>query len=518
MVSRQKVIEALGDYCRGDIDSIFDLNDICNEYMENDSEYLRENAEALAIQGMNIFAMSGISYNVYFLLSFLLKATDNLTVFKTLLQYCMVDDELTKEQKFFVYYQLIQYGFAHPNVTDDELGKLFDQLYSHIYESYCKALCIEKNLVPSEQRNKNVVVVMSSQVLELVHAPTKTLLDRCHVLKNKMDKTVYIINTAEFMSNYQLVNFFWTRIPSYIDSYSKGKSLSYENDEYPFMQCPREMPQESIIKDIMERIKELNPYFIVNIGGNSIVSDLCSNMVPTLTLSTVFSGRACTRGQFQAVGRPVNEEDRQWLAERELPEDHLISSLFTFAFKKQEHHYLRQDIGLPTDGFVVLLVGGRLDSEISEELEVFMEDLMKQGIYFAFAGIYNRFDELKKERPIYDKMGINLGFQQDILAIDECCNLCLNPERTGGGSSVAEALYKGIPVVTFNYGDGGLAAGENFWVTDYEDMGNTILRYRSDASFYKEQSELAKERGRQLTNSEGEFIKIIQKMEASPRF
>lgn len=110
------------------------------------------------------------------------------------------------------------------------------------------------------------------------------------------------------------------------------------------------------------------------------------------------------------------------------------------------------------------------------------------------------------------------GLQEDVLAVNECCDLYLNPKRIGGGTSVAEALYKGLPVVTMDYGDGGLGAGKEFHVSDYEEMYELVLKYANDKEFYKLMSEKAKERAQRLMDSKKEFVKIIETMENSKLF
>lgn len=514
----EQLINSLKGYIDGTEISVEEVNQLLYEYAESAPFEKQKNARYLAIEGIKLLKNAVEHPYFYYIYSYLIYNTGYSELYNSMIGCCIDDANLSKENQYYLYWQLTEYGFIYPHMITKTGKTLMNTFYGQIYDAYYKESQDMFQFIPKQERNKDFIIVITSQFLELEHAPTKTVLDRCYVLAKQLQKKVFILNTAEFMSDANSVPYYYIAAPSYKEEYSEWNSFVYKDEEFMFYQCPRVMPQMDVIKEIVSVVQIEKPYFIVNVGGNSIVSDLCSNIVPTLTLSTVFSGRACTRGQFQAIGRPMNEDDRQWLAECKLPEDHLISSLFTFAFKEQEHHYSRQFLGLPQDGFVVLLVGGRLDSEISDELEMFMEQMMRQGIYFAFAGNYSRYDEVKIEKPIYAQMGINLGFQEDILAVDECCNLCLNPKRVGGGSSVAEALYKGIPVVTFNYGDGGLAAGENFWVADYEAMGRMILKYRDDQSFYIQQSEFAKERGRQLTNSEEEFTKIIEKMEASPRF
>ena len=72
--------------------------------------------------------------------------------------------------------------------------------------------------------------------------------------------------------------------------------------------------------------------------------------------------------------------------------------------------------------------------------------------------------------------------------------------------------------MTFDFGDVGVTAGADFHVEDYEDMYNTIIKYSKDKEFYEEMSKKARERGLRLVDSEGEFLKVIEKMEKSPRF
>ncbi|MBR1742942.1 MAG: flavodoxin, partial [Lachnospiraceae bacterium] len=285
--------------------------------------------------------------------------------------------------------------------------------------------------------------------------------------------------------------------------------VPYRDEVYPFLQCSRKMPDVSEIQEILDLVAKEKPLCIVTIGGNSIVSDLCSRIVPTIVVSTVPSGRVQTRGQFQAIGRRPGEADFAWAGKHHLPKEHFIESVFTSSFKKQEHSYTRQDLELPENGFIAAMVGGRLSDEVDGKCMDMLEKLMAQGIYVAFIGGFWRFEEFRRTDALFAKYAIDMGKQDDVLAVLECMDLYMNPKRIGGGTSVAEALYKGVPVVTLDYGDGGLGAGEDFFVKDYEDMHETVLRYAKDKEFYSEMSKKAKERAAILTNSEKEFVRLM---------
>ena len=82
-----------------------------------------------------------------------------------------------------------------------------------------------------------------------------------------------------------------------------------------------------------------------------------------------------------------------------------------------------------------------------------------------------------------------------------------------GGSSVAEALYKGLPAVTLPVGDVSAAAGESFRVADYGEMAETILHFASDEDYYERMSRLAEERAEQLMDSKNSFCGVIDELE-----
>jgi glycosyltransferase involved in cell wall biosynthesis len=125
-------------------------------------------------------------------------------------------------------------------------------------------------------------------------------------------------------------------------------------------------------------------------------------------------------------------------------------------------------------------------------------------------GQFDCYERYCQQIPGFEESFVHLGFQEDILAVLECCDLYLNPPRVGGGSSVAEALYKQKPVVTLNKGDGAVTAGQAFVVEDDELLVETICRYKEDAAFYFAQQQEAEQRAALLTNSDKAFAEVIQ--------
>ena len=514
----EQVLTVMREFCSGEMLDINKLDQTFHGYLENTREYKIQQADYLKKRGLNIIHFNRIRGWYYYLMTFLLQATESQEVYKELIRYCMKDQNITKENRFDLYYQLRRYNFLNSDIVDEEISDLCDDLYSSIYVAYKKELEGEYYFIPKEERNQNFVMVFISQVLGMEHGPTKTLLDRCYILEEYMGKKVFIVNTAELASGYCSIHSFNPSYGNYIEALKNESSLHYKNRDFAYFQCPHEMPDISVIREIMDVVKSEKPYFILTIGGNSIASDLCSNIIPTISISTVPSNRTMTYGQFQAMGRRIIDSDRKWIEKHNLPTDHIIESLFTSAFKEQTHLYTREQLGLPDNRFIVVLVGGRLDYEIDLNCMDVLYQLTGNGIFIVFLGKFDKYETYAEQNETFKINSINLGFQEDVLAVDECCDLYFNPKRVGGGTSVAEALYKGLPVVTLDYGDVGVGAGPDFHVKDYEEMYKKIIRYSQDKDFYEKMSKRARERAVELMDSKSEFFKIIKKAEESDAF
>lgn len=66
---------------------------------------------------------------------------------------------------------------------------------------------------------------------------------------------------------------------------------------------------EEGIERVLDYIIEEKPGFVIHIGGSSLITDLVSNIVPTISISTVFSKLPVTSGTFSVIGRKMREEE-----------------------------------------------------------------------------------------------------------------------------------------------------------------------------------------------------------------
>ena len=133
-------------------------------------------------------------------------------------------------------------------------------------------------------------------------------------------------------------------------------------------------------------------------------------------------------------------------------------------------------------------------------------------------GLFEGYEKSIERFPRLSARSHYFPYQEDALAVTECCDIYVNPKRKGGGSSAAEALFMGLPVVTLPFGDVAAAAGERFQVKDYGEMKDQICRYCQDKIFYDEMASFARQRAEDLTDSKTHFCELFREIEQSPDF
>ncbi len=417
------------------------------------------------------------------------------------------DNALTFGQKHFIYNQLLRKSFLNQIPNTKSVENALDDMYLEIFDEIYRELGVELKPIPYAERNKNFVVVLTSQVLSEGHGPTKTLFDRCHALR-KMGKELLIINTADMMPKIHAIPWENPVFGSYIPEFSDLVYLESKGEFYNYFQCPDIMPDINLISELLNTVIKLKPEMIISIGGNNIFSDICSKIITTLTVSTVFSGRSTTLGTFQNISRPINEGDLLWAKKHGKTSFHFIEGRFTFTLREQEHKYKRADFGIPENCFVGIVSGTRLDYEIDNDFINLLTKLMDKGIHFVFIGVFDDYQKYLNDYPIFKTKSTYLGVQKDVLAINELCDIYVNPRRVGGGTTCVEALSKGVPVVTDAYGDVFNAAGPDFGVNGFDEMYERIIRLMNDADYRSKMKSLAIERSSILLDSDEEFSRI----------
>ncbi len=417
---------------------------------------------------------------------------------------------------FYVFHQLKRYFLLNPEAK----GRAYiEELYEgilQVWEENCKNLT---EPLSQEKRNKDRIGVIVLQYLGKQHAPTKTAMERIETLERKMGKEVLVIHSAEQLSKCGELPF-WEGMIGNIDHELDGfnRVEGKHGHHFPMYQPTAVMPDYAEIQKILLMLRQFAPHKLIVLGDHCLLGDLSAKMIPTVCIPMTFSTIPKKQNQFVAVGKHLTENDYACIESMGCNPARYIESTFTFDVIEQTTKLSRAELGIPEDKFVLSVVGIRLDYEVTKAFICGIRKVFEGGCHIVFAGKFESYEELCKSEPELAAHSTYVGYQEDILAFEEVCDLYVNPPRVGGGFSVVEAFCKGKPAVTLPYGDVAASSGPEFWVENLAEMTETILRYKDDANFYQKQAQRALARSVELFDSQSALMHILSEMEKREGF
>ena len=158
-----------------------------------------------------------------------------------------------------------------------------------------------------------------------------------------------------------------------------------------------------------------------------------------------------------------------------------------------EKVYNREERGWKNDEFIVVTVGNRLEYEFNQEFidivcrEIYNRETLKWVIVGipSVKYINENYDELLKKKKIEC-----IAYESDLSALYKIVDVYLNPDRVGGGISVAWAMLEGLPVITLDTAfDGCNWVGmENAIQGDYNALAYELRRLQIDKEYYRYKS------------------------------
>ena len=395
----------------------------------------------------------------------------------------------------------------HPDAWDEETSLLL--LYRMIFERVKNKIDFS-NLKYREkaERNENLIVIITDQFLGIQHAPTKHAMDIGYILQKKMGKKVFVIHDGG--RHFEQLEYWPGMITfTFVDAYNDLEYINYKDQTFSFVQIPYRMPDIGIIQTMLEAIYEMNPSFVLNVGGSDLLADLCTSFVDTAafpcTINYPISSSECL-----LVPKTVSEEDVEF--KNILDYQRVIQTRFNYNMEPSTERYNRKQFGIPDDAFVIAVVGNRLGLEISSEfwdsVKIILDythncNAMRRAIYIVFVGDIETIPSMPNGTfDVYKEQLVFTGRINSSAEFVKLCDLYINPDRVGGGRSAFESLYYGVPVVTLNKGDVSYVAGEDFGACDWDEYVKKILRYYVDEQFNNEQKRKAIERANQLMDME----------------
>lgn len=427
---------------------------------------------------------------------------------KELLEYIISEQEFSVNVKFFLYYQTIWVSQVYSGVNHEDIMCLQWKLYNQVLQGFKSKLEDLLEPVPEEERDENMALVITGQMSGPGHAPTRRTLDRCEMLI-KMNKKVFLINTAEFLSSVGSIPYYGSKEGVYNSDLLKYEKIEWKDVSFSFFQAEKNMPNMAGLRLLLEMIQKIKPGIVISVGA-SILADLVNDIMPVLTIGLSASRIAYTNTACQTLSRELQAADLQLLNKFGLNQNNIIRSVSNFTMPDQLESVTREQIGLPEDKFILAISGDRLREELDKKFVDMLCQAVDDDMVIVLLGDMD-ISEHRIGQPQELKNKIySLGWVTDFLSRIELCDLYVNPCRRGAGTMSVMALVKGKPVVTVPYGDAAVNVGEDFWTESYETMPDLIRRYKNDADFYHSMSVKAKERAAVLLDAENEFRNVLR--------
>ena len=207
-------------------------------------------------------------------------------------------------------------------------------------------------------------------------------------------------------------------------------------------------------KDVLLKVAAFDPDMVLFVGLFSPlmvplhaawpVLGLCLHAVPPM---------APVDAWLTADAARANGHSESWGSD--IPPAWGIYYPFRIQLKPVSHPVTRVDLGLTAEQVVLISAGWRLPNEIAGQWAAAMLTLLQnnQNVTWLLVGGSGTLPPAL--HGISEPQIRLLSHQADLRSVLRCTDIYVNPQRMGGGFSVAEAMAEGLAVVALANADGG---------------------------------------------------------------
>lgn len=381
-------------------------------------------------------------------------------------------------------------------------------------EKFREVLGKERTYIPPEERNKRKIVLVTEQIGKTLHAPTTIVLNIASILIKYLQYDVFLFICP---CNYLTESEEWYR-SIVINSISgvQGREIDLEYKDVVIPAYQISMQSENCMEEyrmMMAKIQKWKPVVVLGLGIVNPILDLINDITTVAAMTMSISCPVSDAEILFRLGKNEETLEEEYISSFNENQSQIFmeESIPVVVEGQKGTLCSRGELGLPQDKFIIAVVGNRLDQEIDLQFVSLMKDILEENpdSIFVVIGNVSSLKEKFAEKEYSEKV-YYLGFVQDLPGTYGVVDLYLNPKRTGGGWSGAMALMAGVPVVTLPDCDVAKNVGENFVVSDYPAMKETVSRYITDKLFSETMIKYAAEKA--SCNTEENMIQYVMKM------
>ncbi|MBY6265246.1 glycosyltransferase [Azospirillum sp. 412522] len=349
--------------------------------------------------------------------------------------------------------------------------------YIRVVGAIRRRLGIDPRPRPAGNPATGRVMLVTNQFLSLRHQPSRDLLSYATVLEERCGRDVVILNTNIMPAD--IHSLFVPSFAASVEPAFDGKQvIEAEGRSYRMLSSTVRMLTRDKIDWFLRAVDWHDPDVVVSLGGSVIVADLLAAARPTLCIPTTSGATPSLAdivldfgGGSRPAGGPLAASWRPFRFLHSLigaqPQVQ-AGTAQTEAQTATSGAEGRAGFGLPDDAFLCVVIGNRLDEEADGAFLAMLDSLIDRVplAAVAFAGeaaaLAGRLHGSRHAGRLFP-----LGYVSDMAALLRAADAYVNPRRTGGGASAAEALAAGVVPVSLPVGDVAAVVGPRFVVPDY---------------------------------------------------
>jgi len=402
--------------------------------------------------------------------------------------------DLSPEQVLFQLWQFI-YGFWQNAIEGGPGPDTWPKLrrtYGAAVECYRKVCGPDLEYIPFPERNRQLVVVLTNQMLPGMHQPTIDIQEYCEIIKSVFGLDVILMNTADPPTE-PLLPMSLGALGNYHKDLSEYGAIACGDAQIPFVQLSSGITTMAEAYVCARQIAAGRPLLVLSFGGTSPVADLCRLFTDVVAIPF---GTYLPIAEPTLFGLPraVGDSDRQMLAQIGLGEQDVVNMHYAYSLPETGSPRTRAELGIPADAIAVAVCGMRLDTEVTEAFAAGLETVLADvpEAFFVFVGNFARYGQVAAAHPALAARSVWVGFTPDVRAVYAVCDAYANPPRGGGGASAAYAIADGVPAYTFPWGDVSVVVGPDFHVPDYAGLATALRRLRDEPAYREDMRAKAK--------------------------
>ncbi len=371
-----------------------------------------------------------------------------------------------------------------------------------------------RDAVPSAQRQRDLIVLMTGQFITGMHQPSINMRHFISRLVLRLGRRVVLINTADGPAE-SLFPFLAGFTGGADPDLAGANQLVIDRLPVPFVHLPPGFTGPDQAAALRDHLLSLKPDLVLSFGTMSVAADLCRDVLDVVAIP-FGSYLPVAEPTWLALPRAQKPTDLPAVAIAGLTPERVMRIDYSYDPPARGEPLSRAILEAPDDAILTAVIGLRLEQELTPAFLATLETMLAQEprLFFLFIGPVADAAGMLAPYPRLALRSRALGFVGDVTQVLAVTDLYLNPPRGGGGASSAYALACGVPVFTLDQGDVATVTGPDFHLRRLTDFATLAGRFADDAAYRIEMKQAALARFDQISSRERMLRQILDGVKA----